>query len=58
MGRYEAPHPDLPLNASGHPSPARGEGEFAAYSVITASRKYGTLSVERQKPVTLGLIIM
>ena len=25
-GQLEAPHPDLPLNASGRPSPTRGEG--------------------------------
>lgn len=30
----------------------------SSYSAIWASRKYGTFNVERQKPVTSGLIIM
>jgi len=30
----------------------------SSYSAIWASRKYGTFNVERQKPVTFGLIIM
>ena len=43
--------------------PTRGRvnavgGFRSSYSAITASRKYGTLRVERQKPVTFGLIIM